>query len=413
MKNVDVIELVESPSFEEAKQKAADIAASTFSLPLLAVMYRQAGRPYFSTAFPVATLVRMVRFESAPKGTAEPEKYTNRPVMADHVRTISEYLEDRVGDQEKYILPGITLNLRERIKVYTFSTPSAMRGAILIVPTNATFYVTDGQHRIRAIQAALGTQTELGNDAISVTIVVEPDLDQVHQDFADCAQVKPIPPSLLTLYDAQDKLSSLTVRITEVVPFFKGRLEKVGKTVSKRSNYLYTLNHVRMSVGAALTGDSSSSAPALRSQVSGMLSTDSEVEEWFGKLKWFYNELSTRIPEWGIVREANIEGKSIPDLAEFRAKYLHFGGTGLAVIGAVGNIIFGLKDLEERDAKLEELSRIDWRRSDEHGVANPLWDGTVLVEGRMVTSRYAVQAAVERVLDLIGLTVEEEPEPVS
>jgi hypothetical protein len=144
-----------------------------------------------------------------------------------------------------------------------------------------------------------------------------------------------------------------------------------------------------------------------------MLSTDSEVEEWFGKLKWFYNELSTRIPEWGIVREANIEGKSIPDLAEFRAKYLHFGGTGLAVIGAVGNIIFGLKDLEERDAKLEELSRIDWRRSDEHGVANPLWDGTVLVEGRMVTSRYAVQAAVERVLDLIGLTVEEEPEPVS
>jgi DGQHR domain-containing protein len=410
----DVIEVVESTSFEEAKQKAADIAASTFSLPLLAVMYRQAGRPYFSTAFPVATLARMVRFESAPKGTAEPEKYTNRPVMADHVRTIAEYLEERIGDGEKYILPGITLNLRERIHVYTFSTPSPMRGAILIVPTNATFHVTDGQHRIRAIQAALGAQPELGNDAVSVTIVVEPDLDQVHQDFADCAQVKPIPPSLLTLYDAQDQLSSLTVRITEAVPLFKGRLEKVGKTVSKRSNYLYTLNHVRMSVGAALTGDASSSAPALRAQVRGILSTDSEIEEWFGKLKWFYSELSMRIPEWNIVREANQDNKSIPDLAEFRAKYLHFGGTGLAVIGGVGYVILQLTDPKEREDKLDALAKIDWWRADEHGVTNPLWDGTVLVEGRMVTSRYAVQAAVDRVLNKIGLAVsKDQPQLVS
>jgi len=405
-KGTDVIDLQESPSYEVAKQKAADDATSSLSMPLMATMYRQAGRPYFATALPTAALTRMVRFESAPKGTTEPEKYTNRPVMADHVRTISEYLDERLSDGDKYILPGITLNVRERLRVHTFSTTSALRGAILIVPMNAIFHVTDGQHRIRALQAALGSHPELADDAVSVTIVVEPELDQVHQDFADCAQMKPIPPSLLTLYDAQDTLSALTVQVAEAVPFFRSRLEKVGKTVSKRSNYLYTLNHVRMSIGAALTADTSSSAPALRSQVSALLASESDNAEWLGKLKWFYNRLSEEIPEWTIIRDANINNTSVPDLAELRSRYLHFAGTGLAIIGGVGNSILQLEDVDDRESKVEALAHdVDWRRADDQG--NSFWEGTVLINGKMVTSRYAVQGAVDKILQRIGLATKE------
>ncbi len=403
LKAEDAIDLNEWPSHEIAKQHAADDATSTMSMPLMAVMYKQAGRPYFSTALPIGALTRMVRFESAPKGTTEPEKYTNRPVMTDHVQTIAKYLEERLEDGDKYILPGITLNVRERLRVHTFTTTSALRGAILIVPSNAIFHVTDGQHRIRALQAALGSRPELANDSVSVTIVVEPEVAQVHQDFADCAQGRPIPPSLLTLYDAQDVLSGLTIRVADAVPFFRGRLEKVGKTVSKRSNYLYTLNHVRMSIGAALTGDASSSTPALRAQVNAVLPTDSENQEWFGKLKWLYNSLTDELPEWGTVRDSNLSNETIPDFADFRTKYLHFGGTGLTIIGGAGHVILGLEDASERDAKLKALAHeVDWRRADDNG--GSFWEGTVLINGKMVTSRYAVQGAVDKVLEHIGLS---------
>jgi hypothetical protein len=45
---------------------------------------------------------------------------------------------------------------------------------------------------------------------------------------------------------------------------------------------------------------------------------------------------------------------------------------------------------------------VDWRRVDDHG--GSFWEGTVLVNGKMVTSRYAVQGAVDKVLEHIGLS---------
>lgn len=88
-----------------------------------------------------------------------------------------------------------------------------------------------------------------------VTIVVEPDIEQAHQDFADAAQTKAIPPSLLTLYNKEDDLSHLTVEITENVALFHGRVEKVGKTVSKRpfSLQMAASSHLAMRLKQRLT----------------------------------------------------------------------------------------------------------------------------------------------------------------
>ena len=126
------IDLFEFESFEQAQQQAAAAAASSFSQMMPCVTFEQAGRVYFSTAFPLANVNALVRFDSAVKGSNNPEDYTNRPVLPDHVRAISEYLTERTGDQEKYILPGITLNVREKIKVYTSKTASPVRAAIIV-----------------------------------------------------------------------------------------------------------------------------------------------------------------------------------------------------------------------------------------------------------------------------------------
>jgi len=396
------IELYEFDSYETAQQQAAAAAASSFSQMLPCVTFEQAGRVYFSSAFPLANVNNLVKFDSAVKGSNNPEDYTNRPVLLDHVKAISEYLVDRTSDGEKYILPGITLNVRETIKVYTSKTASPVRAAIIVLPGHATFYVTDGQHRLKAVADALGKKQQLRMDALPVTIVVEPDVEQIHQDFADCAQSRSIPPALLTLYNRNDELSRLTVEVANDVDFFVNRLEKLGNTISKRSTNFYTLNHVRMSVAAAMTGDSSSHGPALQQATALKLSTEQERSDWKQELSWFYTTLSAHIPEWKIVRDANLGGAPIVDLIQFRARYVHFTGTGLAVIGAVGNrILTAYKDNSaEKEKKLIALAQsIDWTRIDSNGNPNPFWVGTVLTsDGKIISSRSAAQAAVDKIV---------------
>lgn len=140
--------------------------------------------------------------------------------------------------------------------------------------------MTVGQHRLKAVAEALGKKQQLRMDALPVTIVVEPDIEQIHQDFADCAQSRSIPPALLTLYNRNDELSKLTIEVANDVDFFVNRLEKQGNTVSKRSTNFYTLNHVPMSIAAAMTGDSSSNGSALQQSTALKLSAEQERNEW-------------------------------------------------------------------------------------------------------------------------------------
>lgn len=399
------IELNEFATFHEAQLAAAADATSSFTQLLPCVMYEQAERVYFSTGLPLASIIGLVKFDSAIKGNNAPEQYTNRPVMAEHVKSISEYLVER----DKYILPGITLNVRESIRVYTTKHHAPVRLAIIIVPAHATYYVTDGQHRLKAIADAILKKPELHKDAVPVTIVVEQDIDQIHQDFADCAQTRAIPPALLTLYNTSDDLSNLTVEISKELDFFLNRLEKIGNSVSKRSLNFYTLNHLRMSIAAVMTGDSSSNGPAMQHSCGALLTTEQERIEWKHKLISFYNKLTDSIPEWKMVAAANKGTGTIPDIVNFRASYIHFTGTGLAVIGAVGNrILHNYKDLFQREKKIVELAKlIDWKRLDSQGNPNSYWVGTILTQdGKMVTSKYAVQAAVSKVMATLQLSKE-------
>lgn len=397
------IELFEFDSFGEAQQAAALSATSSFSLMLPCIMFEQASRVYFSTGFPLASVTRLVKFDSAFKGS-DPENYTNRPVIMEHVRTITDYLIDN----EKYILPGITLNVKDSIKAYSVKADSAVHMAVIVIPADATFYVTDGQHRLKAVADALNKKPELKDDAIPVTIVVEPDRDQIHQDFADCAQTRPIPPALLTLYNRSDELSKLTVDIANSVDFFAKRLEKVGNTVSKRSSNFYTLNHLRMSIASAMTGNSAAGGASLSRTTGEMLATEQDRSEWKAKLVWLYDTLTEVIPEWKMVRDANVGLGSLPtDVIAFRSDYFHFTGTGLAIIGSVAYHIFKYykDDQAEREEKLIALAtQIDWRRVGNDGSPNPFWVGTIVTpDGKMVTSRYAAEAAVNRIEDVLKI----------
>jgi DGQHR domain-containing protein len=181
-------------------------------------------------------------------------------------------------------------------------------------------------------------------------IVEETDINRIHQDFADCAQTKAIPPSLLTLYDHRDDLSRLTRDVVDEVPFFRGRIEKVGKTVAKNSQNLYTLNQVRVAVAEILIGDASATSATVRSKCSALLNTQTDYDTWSHRIVEFFNELSGVIPEWTGVTDSNDGGPAF-DVTDFRSKSIHFTGTGLTVIGRVAHEILSIQNPVETPAK--------------------------------------------------------------
>ncbi len=388
----------ECSTFEEAKNKAADDAASSFSLALQVITFSQAGRTCYSTSLPLSKLRDLIKFDSAERGDTTPEKKTNRPVMPDHVRNIKEYLLQ----EDQYILPSITLNVRDELRCYTYATTAATRAAILIIPAGTQFYVTDGQHRLRAIHEAIQEKPELANDAVSVMIVEEVEIDRIHQDFADCAQTKAIPPSLLTLYNYRDELSHLTRCIAEDVEYFQGRIEKVGKTVAKNSQNIYTLNQLRVSIAELLTGDASATSVTLRKRCSELLQRQSDHDSWFARISDFYNQLAESIPEWRQIVDANSGGAAV-DMSDLRYKYIHLTGTGLTILGRVGHEILRIANPTLRRQKIAELgTKINWSRDKAEGRA--FWDGSILTrDGGLLTSKAPMTEAVIRVKKELGL----------
>lgn len=392
----------ECSTFEEAKNKAADDAASSFSLALQVITFEQAGRTCYSTSLPLSKLRDLIKFDSAERGDTAPERKTNRPVMPDHVRNIKDYLVQ----QDQYILPSITLNVRDELRCYTYATTAATRAAILIIPAGTQFHVTDGQHRLRAIEEALQERPNLANDAVSVMIVEEGQIDRIHQDFADCAQTKAIPPSLLTLYNYRDDLSHLTRSIAEEVEYFQGRTEKVGKTVAKNSQNIYTLNQLRVSIAELLTGDASASTATLRKRCAELLQGQSNYDSWFTKVSDFYSQLAESIPEWRQVVDANSGGTPV-DMSDLRYRYIHFTGTGLTILGRVGHEILRITNPVTRRQKVTELAtKINWSRDTSDG--RSFWDGSILTrDGGLLTSKAPMTEAVIRVKKALELDLSE------
>src|SRR5690606_28408029 len=123
---------------------------------------------------------------------------TNRPTMPDHVDSVKNYIKENLNG--RYILPPMTLNVRETMNVYLPEYPGTLSSVFVVLPGSARLEITDGGHRKAAIDKlsaelhdeALG---EFDKDAVAVMITVEEDLNQIHQDFADCSKTKALPKS--------------------------------------------------------------------------------------------------------------------------------------------------------------------------------------------------------------------------
>ena len=299
-------------TLEEAQTKAGAEAANTGAFSIPVVVFRQGTRALVTGALPMSWVRH--RLESRPAKPAkrggsmsDTQSALNRPEYAEHSENIAKYLLD--NHRKKYIIPPLSLNIQHRVNLYIPDYPSEFLPGYLVIPGTAKLSITDGQHRRTGIVSALEQMseeeaTEFGSDAVAVMVTCETDVFQVHQDFADCSKTKPLPPSLLAVYDRRNPANRLVIDLERECRLFKGRIDTTSKTLSKKSTYLFLANQLRQLVKELLAGSYGGYAladPEFEKRAMELLPGEEQYRDALEKFSAYINYLTEVIPAQAIL----------------------------------------------------------------------------------------------------------------
>lgn len=242
---------------------------------------------------------------------------------------------------------------------------------------------------------SLEQQEQLQHDGIAVMITCESDLDQIHQDFADCSKTKALAPSQVAVYDRRNPANRLVVDVERECPIFTGKIDATSSKIGKKSTALFTANQVRQFVKAMLIGAWAMGDQDFEKRARERLGTEENYSAYLERISDFLKVVTAACP----VLHELAEVKSGPDMNRIPARrnegWIVLTAMGLVVIGLIGHEIVtkGASDWKEYAKKLGE---IDWSRN------SPNWQGILVNNGKMITSQTAVKAAVKKVRELIG-----------
>ncbi|MBF6339485.1 DNA sulfur modification protein DndB [Nocardia abscessus] len=391
---------------DEAQRAASLDAAASGARVFPCTVFQQGGRTMIATSFPYQFLARQVVADSAAKG-GDPGNATNRPLLTDHVKTINNYVKSNATD---YILPPLTLNARElpALHVPRGNFKSVM--GFMVIGDETRFQVTDGQHRLVAIKgtgsgrsAIVGlvddAEQRFDGDSMAVVIVVEPDIKRVHQDFADAAQTKQIPASLLAVYNTREPLNAVLTDIVEKSTLLNGRVDRTSKTLPKMSQSVFLLNQVRQFVKEFLFADYALAETTVAKQSQQLIGARPQQDEFVADTLALLDVLTENMDPWAAIADLPKSGGPATKVPDYRQKYVNMTATGLVVIARVAYEIRKNPNVEWRKEQYKRLAvEIDWRRN------AAIWEGTIVSsDGKISTNRAPVKQAAENVKQQLSL----------
>ena len=328
----------------------------------------------------------------------------NRPEIVEHTRAIAKYIRENYN--KKYIMPPLTLNIQQRVHLYTVDYPGEFLPGYLVIPATAKLAITDGQHRRSALIVALDEmdndqQAEFGQDAVAVMISCETELTQIHQDFADCSKTKPLPPSLLAVYDLRNPANRLVSGLESTCVLFKDRIDSTSKTLSKKSTYLFLANQVRQLVKELLTGSYATPDAQFERRANELLSSEGQYTAVLSCYSEYINYMTERIPVWkeiAQVKPGSLEASQIPTKRE--QGWVCLTATGLNLIGRTGHQLFTHRAPDWKEYA-DRLAALDWRKT------SLFWDGNIIQGQRVMTQQGPLHRAFDKVKEEIGLAAPE------
>jgi len=341
----------------------------------------QAGREYYITMCPLKLVPKLFLFDEQEI----PAKLrAQRRINQARIPAISDYMIKNPGD---YVFSAITVSIDGEVHFNPNgnSGPESKIGTLRI-PMISQFIINDGQHRRAAIEEALKTRPELGNDTISVVIFLDSGLKRSQQMFADLNKhaVQPTK-SLGILYDNRDPLSQLAVNLSDKVPIFNGLTEFEKTTISNRSLKLFTLSSIFQATKELIGKD-----PDLEKNYDS-------IEE---KAREYWQEVAENIPEWNLLKEKKVTAH------ELRKEFIHAHGIALHALGRVGySLLEQYPDTWKK--KLKKLREIDWSRSNLE-----FWDGRAIVGGRINKSHTNLVLTTNALKKLLGIRLTHEEQNI-
>ncbi len=399
------------PTLDDARTKARILADEVGNASLFPVtIFKQGTRNFISTVFSVHFIVNNLKFNSTEKdkGVKDVRQAMNRPLDLPHAKVTKEYIKKNFED--KYILPAMTLNIRDAVRVFTVDLPgTSVTPGYMVVPYTIKFSITDGQHRKKALddlykELSAEQYDALKDDGIPVMITIENDTDQIHQDFADCSKTKPLPKSLIAVYDKRNPANGLVLDLITSCPLFTNKVDATRATLSKKSTKLLLVSQVRAFV-KELTGSGSAAGDVdfeTRMEEKYEDANTKVFKEDFIKFRDFINELTDKVDILKQVASLTGEGATMGKIPEYRSQYLILNSAGLNIVGRVASVLFQNDAKQQQISEIiNELSLIDWKKN------SGMWLGNIVTEGsrglKISTSNSAIKKAFEKVAIKIGL----------
>ncbi len=337
-------------------------------------------RKYYATTMALSEVPRFFKFTDW--SAADPSLRAQRVLNTSRVPEITKYILD---NEDGYLFSSITASYNHPVDFKPID-PEERVGTIEMNLEDMEFVINDGQHRAAAIAAALKENPELGKERISVLLFEQEDLDRLQQMFSDLNRfAHKTSKSLDILYDHRDHLSALTMEMAELVPAFKGMVDKEKTSIPLRSPKLLTLSAL-YDANAELLGT--------KIGVPG----SKDFKEKLAIATEYWKEVARAIPEWQQVKDGDLRAPML------RQEKISTHGVVLRALGGVGNALLATYPHEWR-THLAKLRRIDWRKSVGPRV-NPLWDNVCIVAGSVASNRQARKATEAVLKELLGLPLE-------
>lgn len=334
-------------------------------------------RPYFATMMALSEIPHLFKFNDWEEFT--PELRAQRVLVKNRIPEIVKYITE---NEEGYIFSSITCAYSTEVKFRPFEEGADI-GYLEMDLENAKFLINDGQHRCAAITAALHENPALGKEKISVLLFQWESLERAQQMFTDLNRfVQKTSKSLNILYDHRDALSSFTMEVSELVPVFKGMIDREKLTIPIRSDKLFTLSTL-YDANDELIGTELDKVgtPGYKKSLT------QAVEYW--------NAMCDVIPDWGKVKDGTIKA------AALRQEKINTHGVVLRALGGLGHALLEAHPSKWR-ARLQVLKDVDWRKSVGNKV-NPEWENVCITAGSVLSNRQARVATLAVLKHKVGL----------
>lgn len=322
------------------------------------LLFQQGKRKMIQINVPARDLHNLLQAKHAENNN--PDSGKNRPEDKKHVKDVKEYLLKRTKRDKPWILGTLTANVNPD----DITVIELVRGICIVsIPSVTKLDITDGQHRKRAIDELMDSlhSSLIADNDFPITLVLEGNFRQCQLDFKDMAQTKALSKTLLESFGESEGVTGIAKTITETVPMFADKTERVGTKGSSKKRLIYTLNYLKQMVSCAFADDA------------GNPLEDIDVDTSSKALETALNQFFAECDQTRHIFETPAENLTVEQVEKFMDHCVLGRSVGVELLGRLLYLTYNEDDNHFDRTQISQLAQLDWSCSGE------IWQGNILM----------------------------------